>query len=113
IYRQRRSAITMLGLVLLTVIVIVVLFTMAGNYTLMAFTVAQRWREIGLRSALGAQPRVLVKNIFGRALIPVAAGAIVGCVVALLIDANLEAAQAGGLRIPGIVPACAALMAAA
>src|SRR5262245_49974380 len=48
IYRQRRSAITTLGAVLVTVMVIVLLFTMAGNYTLMAFTVAQRWREIGL-----------------------------------------------------------------
>jgi predicted permease len=110
VYRQQLSSVTMLGLLLVTVIVIVLLFTMAGNYTLMTFTVAQRWREIGLRSALGAQPRVLVAGIFGRALIPVVAGAAVGGLLALLIDAKIDATQAGGQSIPGIVPACAALL---
>jgi putative ABC transport system permease protein len=110
IYRQRRSAITMFGLVLVTVMVIVLLFTMAGNYALMAFTVAQRWREIGLRSALGAQPRRLVAEIFGRALVPLVTGAVVGGLLGLLIDSNVETAQVGGRSIPGLVPACAALM---
>ena len=107
---QRRSPIMMFGLVLATVMAIVLLFTMAGNYTLMAFTVAQRWREIGLRSALGAQQRVLVTEIFGRALVPVVAGAVVGGLVALLIDSKVELTQVGGRSIPGIVPACATLM---
>ena len=110
IYRQRRAPIMMFGLVLVTVMAIVLLFTMAGNYTLMAFTVAQRWREIGLRSALGAPRRVLVTEIFGRALVPVVAGAVVGGLVALLIDSKVELTQVGGWSIPGIVPACATLM---
>ncbi len=110
IYRQKRSADNMFGLVLAAVMLIVLLFSMAGIYTLMAFTVAQRWREIGLRSALGAQPRRLVAEIFGRALVPVVAGAVVGGLVALLIDSSVQLTQVGGRIIPGIVPASAALM---
>jgi ABC-type antimicrobial peptide transport system permease subunit len=110
IYRQRRSPITMFGLVLVTVIVIVLLFTMAGNYSLMAFTVARRWREIGLRAALGAQQHVLVAEIFGRSLVPVAAGAVVGGLLALLIDSNVDLTPVGGRSVPWIVPACATLM---
>lgn len=110
IYRQRRSPIMMFGLVLVLVMAIVLLFTIADNYTLMAFTVAQRWREVGLRSTLGAQQRVLVMDIFGRALVPLVAGAVVGGLVAWLIDSKVELTQVGGRSIPGIVPACAALV---
>ena len=110
VYRQRRSAIEMFGLVLVTVMVIVLLFTLAGNYALMSFTVAQRWREIGLRSALGAPQRVLVADIFGRSLAPIIAGAGVGGLFAFFIDANLEVTRVGGRTIPGIVAACATVM---
>jgi ABC-type antimicrobial peptide transport system permease subunit len=83
---------------------------MAGIYALMVFTLAQRRREIGLRSALGAQPRRLVAEIFGRALIPVAAGAFLGSMVALVIASYVQTDRVGGQSIPGILPACAALM---
>jgi ABC-type antimicrobial peptide transport system permease subunit len=59
---------------------------------------------------LGAQQRVLVTEIFGRSLVPVVAGAVVGGLLALLIDSNVELTQVGGRTIPGIVPACATLM---
>lgn len=110
VYRQRRAPVYALGLVLVSVMAIVFLFTMAGNYTLMAFIVAQRWREIGLRSALGARQRVLVTEIFGRALIPLLAGAVVGGLMALFLSSNVETTRVGGRDIPGIVPACATLM---
>ena len=83
---------------------------MAGIYTLMAFIVAQRWREIGVRTALGAQPRQLLIGIFGRAAVPLLIGAMAGCVLALLLQSSLPIAEAGGRSIPGIVPASAALM---
>ena len=83
---------------------------MAGMYTLMAFIVAQRWREIGLRCALGAQPGRLVMGIFGRSLVPLVIGASAGCLVALLIDSSIQVEEVGGQSIPGIVPAAAVVM---
>ena len=110
IYWQRRSFDHTFGFMLGAVMVIVLLFSMAGVYTLMAFIVAQRWREIGVRSALGAQPRRLLIGIFGRAAVPLLIGAMAGCAIALRLQSFLPIAEAGGRSIPGIVPASAALM---
>ncbi len=109
-YWQRRSFEHMFGFMLGAVMAIVLLFSMAGIYTLMAFIVAQRWREIGVRTALGAQPRRLLIGIFGRAAVPLLIGAMAGCAIALRLQSALPIAEAGGLSIPGIVPASAALM---
>jgi putative ABC transport system permease protein len=109
-YWQRRSFDHMFGFMLGAVTLIVLLFSMAGIYTLMAFIVAQRWREIGVRSALGAQPRRLLIGIFGRAAVPLLIGAMAGCALALRLHSFLPIAEAGGRSIPGIVPASAALM---
>ena len=110
IYRQWRSVAYTLVFMLGSVMLIVLLFAMAGMYTLLAFIVAQRWREIGLRCALGAQPGRLVTGIFGRALVPLVIGASAGCLVALLIDSSIQVEEVGGQSIPGIVPAAAVVM---
>ena len=68
----------------------IVLFSVAGIYTLMAFTVVQRRREIGIRSALGASPLRLVLGIFRRVLVPVSAGVALGGLTALLLDFYLS-----------------------
>jgi predicted permease len=107
---ERRSFDDTFGFMVGAVTVIVLLFSMAGIYTLMAFIVAQRWREIGVRTALGAQPRQLLIGIFGRAAVPLLIGAMAGCAIALRLHSFLPIAEAGGRSIPGIVPASAALM---
>jgi putative ABC transport system permease protein len=89
---------------------IVLLFSMAGMYTLMAFIVAQRWHEIGVRAALGASPRRLIVGIFGRAAIPLVIGALAGCAIALSLHSSLRIDEIGGRSIPGVVAASAALM---
>ena len=109
-YWQRRSFDHMFGFMLGAATMIVLLFSMAGIYTLMAFIVAQRWREIGVRSALGAQPRRLLLGIFGRATVPLVIGAMAGCAIALRLHSFLPIAEAGGRSIQGIVPVSAALM---
>ena len=109
-YWQRRSFDHMFGFMLGAVMLIVLLFSMAGIYTLTAFVVAQRWREIGVRAALGAQPRRLLIAIFGRAAVPLLIGAMAGCAIAFGLHSSLPIAEAGGRSIPGIVPASAALM---
>jgi predicted permease len=110
IYWKRRSFDHTFGFVLGGVTMIVLLFSMAGMYTLMTFIVAQRWREIGVRSALGALPRQILVGIFGRAAVPLMIGAVVGCAVALRLESWLPIAEAGGRSIPGIVPLSAAIM---
>jgi putative ABC transport system permease protein len=109
-YWQRRSFDHMFGFMVGAPMVIVLLFSMAGMYTLMAFIVAQRSREIGVRAALGAQPRQLLFGIFGRAAVPLLIGAMVGCALALRLQSALPIIEAGGRSIPGIVPVSAAMM---
>jgi len=47
----------------------------------MSFTIAQRTREIGIRSALGAQSRQLLLGIFGRAMRQLSIGLAVGSLI--------------------------------
>jgi predicted permease len=86
------------------------LLSAAGLYALMAFTVAQRRREIGIRSALGAPPRHLVAAVFRRAFWQVGAGSAVGVLAAYVAGRYVPIEQIGGLPIPGILPGAAAFM---
>ena len=60
----------------------VLLLSAAGIYALMSFTIAQRTREIGIRTALGAPPGRLMLNVCGRAARQIVAGVVLGSVVA-------------------------------
>jgi putative ABC transport system permease protein len=60
-----------------------------GLYGVLAYTVAQRTQEIGLRMALGAAPRDIVSMIVGRGLAWTAAGAAAGITLALVAASGL------------------------
>jgi putative ABC transport system permease protein len=70
------------SLVIFAVTASVLLLSAAGIYAMMSFTVAKRRREIGIRSALGADSRQLLMGIFGRASAQIGAGIAIGLVVA-------------------------------
>jgi hypothetical protein len=53
-----------------------------GIYGVVAYSVTRRYREIGIRMALGAQARDLLSMIFRRTMRPVLIGAVVGIVAA-------------------------------
>ena len=110
IYRQQALGNYLGAFALVTVTLAVLLLSAAGTYALMSFTVNQRRREIGIRSALGARPRRLLAGILGRALGQVAVGACGGVVVALIVGYYLPVEEMGGWNIPGVLPAAAALM---
>jgi len=80
-YNRGRSAWRSLAWAIALVTASVLLLSAAGIYAMMSFTVAQRTREIGIRTALGAQPRRVMLSVFGRAAWQVAAGVLVGSIL--------------------------------
>ena len=87
----------------------VLLLSAAGIYAMMSFTVSQRRREIGIRSAMGADAGQLLRSIFTRAALQLAAGIVIGTVLALMIDRASEGEMFGSLgRV--LLPVTAVLM---
>ena len=74
-----------LGIITLSVL----LLSAAGMHALMSFTIAQRTREIGIRAALGAQPRQLLRGLFARAMRQLAIGLVIGSLVSVGIFAAI------------------------
>jgi predicted lysophospholipase L1 biosynthesis ABC-type transport system permease subunit len=72
----------------------------AGIYAMMSFAVTQRRREIGIRTALGANPGRLLRSIFARALRQLGVGVLVGLLVAALLDWRTGGEFTGGLGVP-------------
>lgn len=69
---------------------IALVLAMAGIYGTVAYSVAQRTQEIGIRVALGATSREILRLVLFGALKPVAAGLAVGVVAALALTRALE-----------------------
>ena len=68
-----------------------------GIYGVIAYTVAQRRREIGIRTALGAQRSEIFRMIMGRGLRLAGAGITIGCVLAIAF-ARLMASLLYGVK---------------
>jgi len=63
--------------------VLALLLAAIGLYGLMTYTVSRRTREIGIRLALGAEPRNILWNVLRETLMLVLAGIIIGVPLAL------------------------------
>jgi predicted permease len=63
--------------------VLAMLIAAVGIYGLISFSVAQRTREIGIRLAVGAEPRQILSMVLTRASLLIALGSVVGLPVAL------------------------------
>ena len=81
---ERNAALAMLA-GLGALVMVAFLLSTAGVYSLMSLTVSQRTREIGIRAALGADPRQILTSIFARALGQLSLGIGVGAAVVLLV----------------------------
>jgi len=56
------------------------LVSVAGTYSLLSFTVSRQTREIGIRIALGANPRRIIAGVFSRTMVQFATGIVLGAV---------------------------------
>jgi predicted permease len=68
-----------------SVLLVALVFSAAGLYALMAVAVARRTREIGIRIALGATPRHVLRSVFARAGRQLGGGIIAGNSIILLL----------------------------
>ena len=88
---------------------IALLLSLTAIYSVMAFTVAQRTREIGLRMALGADRGRIVAAVVRRPLVQIGLGIVMGgALVALAFWGMFESAPT--LREAGLIAAYAVLM---
>jgi putative ABC transport system permease protein len=76
--RERFSAVLLGAFAALSI-----LLASVGIYGVMAYVVARRSRELGLRAALGASPRALFAQVAGRGLVLTAIGGTIGLAGAL------------------------------
>jgi putative ABC transport system permease protein len=81
---------TIFGTFFLTFGVCALFLAAAGLYGVMSFAVTQRTREMGVRSALGAQGRSLVLLVMRKSMIQLAIGLTLGMVLALLASGALQ-----------------------
>ena len=66
------------------------LLAVIGVYGVMSYTVAQHTREIGIRMALGARPRSILKLIMGRGAVLVSIGVVVGVLASFGLTRFIE-----------------------
>jgi hypothetical protein len=85
-WEQGQQAIGALGLMITAVTLCVLLLSAAGIHALMSFTVTKRRREIGIRAALGADPRRILTGVFARAAAQLGAGILAGLVLAATFE---------------------------
>lgn len=84
--RQAEVAARLVALAVGLIMVSVFLLSAAGAYALMSFAVAQRRREIGIRSALGAPRSQVLRSIFSRAAGQIAIGLVLGVSAAAVLE---------------------------
>ncbi|HKD81880.1 MAG TPA: ABC transporter permease [Candidatus Angelobacter sp.] len=94
--RQQFSAVLLGGFSIASLLLAAV-----GIYGVLAYSVTQRTREIGVRVALGAEPRTIIRLIVGSGTRMVVSGALAGLAAALLLSGLLKSLLYGvGARDP-------------
>ena len=105
--KRERSIMRLIGVTIAAAMLSVVALSGAGIYSLMSFTVERRRKEIGIRTALGADPARILRGIFSRAFAQLGLGALAGLAGAFVLESALEGEmfQGNGAVILPIVAA--------
>ena len=82
--RQRDDGLTMQAGALAAVTLLVLFLSALGIFSLMSVSVSRRTREIGLRTALGANPRHVLAGILSRGMVLMGSGITAGGALLLL-----------------------------
>jgi predicted permease len=85
IVAERQKPGIFVGVVIGSIVLTAVVFSAAGLYSLMSVAVARRTREIGIRIALGANPRHVLRSVFARAGRQLGGGIIAGNSIIMLL----------------------------
>ena len=92
---------------------IALLLSLAGIYAVLAYTVARRTREIGVRAALGASARSIITSIFRRPLTQVTIGVVAGSILVGVATVGIQhTEQFRGTRPGGLSAGDVALLVA-
>ena len=77
------------------------LLTIAGLYGLVAYNVSRRTREIGIRIAIGAGPRDVLRLVMGKGLVLVGIGTAIGLAMGSAVERlfNSMIFNAGGIDL--------------
>ncbi len=70
--------------------VLAIVLAAAGTYGVMAYLVTQRYRELGIRVAMGARPAEIMRLVMGHALTLGVAGTIIGLLAWLAVSRVLQ-----------------------
>jgi ABC-type antimicrobial peptide transport system permease subunit len=89
---------------------VAIVLSAAGLYALMSFTVSQRTREIGVRTALGANTGRIFLAIARRAFFQLVAGTVGGIGVGIWLINEIDNAADYVIDPAVILPICAAFM---
>jgi putative ABC transport system permease protein len=89
---------------------VALLLTSVGIYGVTSYTIARRTKEIGIRSALGAQPWDLVRMVIVSGMSPIVAGLAIGALGAILSGRLIGALLYGVSSTDTAVYAAAALI---
>ncbi len=112
-YRELRFQTIVLGILA----ALALSLTALGSFSVVAHLVAARTHEMGVRLAIGASPRSLVRLLIGQSLLPVGLGIGGGLMLVLFmrgfIEAQLTAARSPVMLTAAIVVVVSAALGAA
>jgi predicted permease len=110
IYRGDRGELRFLIVMVAVITLAMLLLSAAGISAMMSFAVTRRQREIGVRTALGATRGQIIASIFRRSIAQLAAGIVVGTLVAVLLDRVTQGEMLEGEVVPLVAVVCTIML---